>query len=79
MPSFSIHNQSTTRPQNPSVRFVSSGRRYEFEDVPTEAFAAFRTAFAKARFSRHATQASRHRLIANPGNGILHVISPSPR
>ncbi|WP_246676230.1 MULTISPECIES: hypothetical protein [unclassified Mesorhizobium] len=58
---------------------MSSGKRYEFEDVPTEAFAAFRTAFAKARFSRHEPQASRHRLIANPGNGIFHVISPSPR
>ncbi|WP_287255812.1 KTSC domain-containing protein [Mesorhizobium sp.] len=30
-----------------SVWFVASGKRYEFEDVPPETFAAFRAAFAK--------------------------------
>jgi hypothetical protein len=33
-----------------SVWFVSSGRRYEYENVPPETYAAFCTAFAKGRF-----------------------------
>ncbi|WP_245516859.1 MULTISPECIES: KTSC domain-containing protein [unclassified Mesorhizobium] len=32
------------------VWFVASGQRYEFEDVPPEIFAAFRSAFAKGRY-----------------------------
>ncbi|MES0051712.1 MULTISPECIES: KTSC domain-containing protein [unclassified Mesorhizobium] len=30
-----------------SVWFVASGKKYEFLDVPAEAFAAFKAAFAK--------------------------------
>lgn len=30
--------------------FVASGKQYEFLDVPPEAFAAFRSAFAKGRY-----------------------------
>jgi hypothetical protein len=33
-----------------SVCFVASGKRYEFEDVPPETFAAFKVAFAKGRY-----------------------------
>ncbi|WP_352808393.1 KTSC domain-containing protein [Mesorhizobium sp. M0909] len=33
-----------------SVWFVASGKRYEFEGVPPETFAAFRAAFAKGRY-----------------------------
>jgi hypothetical protein len=37
-----------------SVWLVTSDKRYEFEDVPPETFAAFRSAFAKGRyFNRH--------------------------
>ncbi|TKB30121.1 MAG: KTSC domain-containing protein, partial [Mesorhizobium sp.] len=32
-----------------SVWFVASGKRYEFEGVPPETFAAFKAAFAKGR------------------------------
>ncbi|MER8646666.1 KTSC domain-containing protein [Mesorhizobium sp. M1252] len=33
-----------------SVWFVASGKHYEFLDVPAEAFAAFKSAFAKGRY-----------------------------
>ncbi|TPI74957.1 KTSC domain-containing protein [Mesorhizobium sp. B2-8-9] len=33
-----------------SVWFVTSGKCYEFEDVPPETYAAFRSAFVKGRF-----------------------------
>ncbi|MER8827505.1 KTSC domain-containing protein [Mesorhizobium sp. M0938] len=33
-----------------SVWFVASGKRYEFEGVPPETFAAFKAAFAKGRY-----------------------------
>jgi hypothetical protein len=37
-----------------SVWFVASGKQYEFLEVPSEAFDAFRSAFAKGRyFNRH--------------------------
>ena len=37
-----------------SVWFVASGKHYEFLDVPVEAFAAFKSAFAKGRhFNSH--------------------------
>lgn len=32
-----------------SVWFVASGKRYDYEDVPPEAYAAFRSAFSKGR------------------------------
>jgi hypothetical protein len=33
-----------------SVWFVASGKRYDYEDVPAETYAAFRRAFSKGRF-----------------------------
>jgi len=37
-----------------SLWFVASGKHYQFLDVPAEAFAAFRSAFAKGRhFNSH--------------------------
>lgn len=30
--------------------FVASGKRYDFEGVPPETYAAFRSAFVKGRF-----------------------------
>ncbi|WP_348628573.1 KTSC domain-containing protein [Mesorhizobium sp. M2A.F.Ca.ET.042.01.1.1] len=33
-----------------SVWFVASGKRYDFEGVPPETYAAFRSAFVKGRF-----------------------------
>jgi hypothetical protein len=47
-----------------SVWFVASGKRYEFEDVPPETFAAFRAAFAKGRyFNDHIRNHFRYRLV----------------
>lgn len=46
-----------------SVWFVASGNRYEFEGVPPETFAAFRSAFAKGRyFNEHIRNRFRYRL-----------------
>ena len=46
-----------------SVWFVVSGRRYEFEEVPPETFAAFKAAFAKGRFfNEHIRNRFRYRL-----------------
>ncbi|TIS88023.1 KTSC domain-containing protein [Mesorhizobium sp.] len=48
-----------------SVWFVASGKRYEFEGVPPETFAAFRAAFAKGRyFNDHIRNHFRYRLVA---------------
>jgi KTSC domain len=33
-----------------SVWFVASGKRYDYENVPAETYAAFRRAFSKGRF-----------------------------
>jgi hypothetical protein len=33
-----------------SVWFVASGKRYDYENVPPETYAAFRHAFAKGKF-----------------------------
>lgn len=33
-----------------SVWFVASGRRYDFQEVPPQTYAAFRNAFSKGRF-----------------------------
>ncbi|RWN46928.1 KTSC domain-containing protein [Mesorhizobium sp.] len=47
-----------------SVWFVASGKRYEFEDVPPEIFAAFKAAFAKGRFfNEHIRNHFRYRLV----------------
>ncbi|MER9176630.1 KTSC domain-containing protein [Mesorhizobium sp. M0955] len=49
-----------------SVWFVASGKRYEFEGVPPETFAAFRAAFAKGRyFNDHIRNNFRYRLVAS--------------
>jgi hypothetical protein len=48
-----------------SVWFVASGKRYEFEEVPPEAFAAFKAAFAKGRyFNEHIRNQFRYRQVA---------------
>ena len=47
-----------------SVWFVASGKRYDFEDVPSEIYAAFRNAFAKGRFfNDHIRNHFRHHLV----------------
>ena len=47
-----------------SVWFVASGKRYDFEDVPNEIYAAFRNAFAKGRFfNDHIRNHFRHHLV----------------
>ncbi|WP_348629867.1 KTSC domain-containing protein [Mesorhizobium sp. M7D.F.Ca.US.004.03.1.1] len=49
-----------------SVWFVASGKRYEFEGVPPEIFAEFRSAFAKGRyFNEHIRNRFRYRLADN--------------
>ncbi|MER9431547.1 KTSC domain-containing protein [Mesorhizobium sp. M0408] len=49
-----------------SVWFLASGKRYEFEDVPPETFAAFRAAFAKGRyFNDHIRNNFRYHLVAS--------------
>ncbi|MER9868475.1 KTSC domain-containing protein [Mesorhizobium sp. M0136] len=49
-----------------SVWFVASGKRYEFEGVTPETFAAFRAAFAKGRyFNDHIRNNFRYRLVAS--------------
>jgi hypothetical protein len=48
-----------------SVWFVASGKRYEFEGVPPETFAAFKAAFGKGRyFNDHIRNHFRYRLVA---------------
>ncbi|WP_292407783.1 KTSC domain-containing protein [Mesorhizobium sp.] len=45
--------------------FVASGRRYDYEAVPPETYAAFRNASVKGRFfNDHFRDRFRHRLIA---------------
>lgn len=51
MPSTSIRKMDydpTTRTL--SVWFVASGKRYDYENVPSDTYAAFRQAFSKGRF-----------------------------
>lgn len=48
-----------------SVWFVASGKRYDYEAVPSETYEAFRGAFVKGRFfNEHIRDRFRHRLIA---------------
>nr|WP_192361528.1 KTSC domain-containing protein [Mesorhizobium mediterraneum] len=64
MPSTSIR-KTEYDPERKSFRwwFVASGKRYEFEDVPPETFAAFKAAFAKGRyFNDHIRNRFRHRV-----------------
>jgi hypothetical protein len=51
MPSTSIR-QTRYNPETRilSVWFVASGKRYDYEAVPPETYAAFRQAFSKGRF-----------------------------
>jgi hypothetical protein len=51
MPSTSIRKtQYDPATRTLSVWFVASGKRYDYEDVPAETYAAFRQAFSKGRF-----------------------------
>jgi len=50
-----------------TVWFVASGKRYEYEDVPPEIYAAFRNAFSKGRyFNSHIRDRYRYRLVPDP-------------
>jgi hypothetical protein len=49
-----------------SVWFVASGKRYNYEGVPAEVYAAFRNAFAKGRFfNEHIRDRFPYRLISD--------------
>ena len=64
MPSTSIR-KSEYDPESEilSVWFVASGKRYDYEAVPAEVYAAFRAAFAKGRFfNQHIRDRFRYRL-----------------
>jgi hypothetical protein len=65
MPSTSIRkSHSDPETKVVSVWFVASGKRYDYEDVPPEVYAAFRNAFAKGRyFNEHIRDRFRYRLI----------------
>jgi hypothetical protein len=53
-----------------SVWFVSSGKRYEFEGVPPETYAAFRSAFVKGRFfNKHIRNCFTYRRVASDSHG----------
>jgi hypothetical protein len=67
MPSMSIR-KSEYDPESAvlSVWFVASGKRYDYEGVPAEVYAAFRNAFAKGRFfNDHIRDRFPYRLIAD--------------
>jgi hypothetical protein len=54
-----------------SVWFVSSGKHYQFLDVPAEAFAAFKAAFAKGRhFNSHIRNRYAFRLAGGTATGL---------
>lgn len=65
MPSTSIRRSSyDPQTQVLSVWFVTSGKRYDYEAVPPEIYAAFRNAFVKGRFfNEHIRDHFRYRLI----------------
>ena len=47
-----------------SVWFIASGKRYDYEAVPAEAWDAFRSAFSKGRhFNRHIRDRYRYRRV----------------
>lgn len=65
MPSTSI-SRSDYDPETRvlSIWFVASGKRYDYEAVPPEVYAAFRNAFSKGRFfNDHIRDRFRHRLM----------------
>ncbi|MGX5830173.1 KTSC domain-containing protein [Mesorhizobium sp. 43Arga] len=67
MPSTSIR-KSEYDPESEvlSVWFVASGKRYDYESVPAEVYAAFRKAFAKGRFfNDHIRDRFRYRRISD--------------
>jgi hypothetical protein len=70
MPSTSIRKtEYDPERQVLSVWFVASGKRYEFEEVPLETFAAFKAAFAKGRyFNEHIRNHFRYRLVEAGGD-----------
>ena len=73
MPSASIR-RSDYDPESRilSVWFVTTGRRYDYENVPPETYAAFQNAFAKGRFfNDHIRNRFRHRLINCSATGEL--------
>ena len=65
MPSTSIRKADyDPRTRVLTVWFVASGRRYDYEDVPPETYAAFRNAFSKGRFfNDHVRNRFRYRLV----------------
>ena len=67
MPSTSI-TKSEYDPESQifSVWFVASGKRYDYESVPPEVYAAFLKAFAKGRyFNEHIRDHFRFRRVSN--------------
>ncbi|TIP29536.1 MAG: KTSC domain-containing protein [Mesorhizobium sp.] len=66
MPSTSVRKTASDPERKVlSVWFVASGKRYEFEEVPPETFAAFTAAFAKGRFfNEHIRNRFRYRQVA---------------
>ena len=51
MPSTSIRRtEYDPDTQTLSVWFVTTGKRYDYQSVPAETYAAFQSAFAKGRF-----------------------------
>lgn len=49
-----------------SVWFRTSGRRYDYEDVPPETYEAYRASFSKGRyFNRFIRNRFRHRWVQN--------------
>ena len=49
-----------------SVWFVTSGKRYDYEAVPPETYAALRNAFAKGRFfNDHIRDRFQYRLVTD--------------
>jgi len=65
MPSTSIR-RSSYDPETKilSIWFVTSGKRYDYEAVPPEVYAAFRNAFVKGRyFNEHIRDHFRYRLM----------------
>ncbi|TIP77749.1 MAG: KTSC domain-containing protein, partial [Mesorhizobium sp.] len=58
-----------------SVWFVASGRRYDYEAVPPETYAAFRNAFVKGRFFRDRFG---HRLMPKHSDRCLHAETHAP-
>lgn len=67
MPSTSIRKtEYDPKARTLAVWFVASGKRYDYQDVPPETYAAFRNAFAKGRFfNAHIRNRFRYRHVEN--------------